>query len=52
MPPRLVKPGALLTVDEIYGRDELIARLWRTLEQQSVRLEAENASASRVSCTR
>jgi hypothetical protein len=41
MPPRLAKPGALLDVDEIYGRDDLIAELWRALEQQSVRLEAE-----------
>ncbi len=35
------KPGAVLNYDEIYGRDELIKTVWDTLEQQSVRLEAE-----------
>jgi hypothetical protein len=41
VPPIHANPGGLLEVDEIYGRDELIAHLWSTLEQQSVRLEAE-----------
>jgi hypothetical protein len=41
MPPCRAKPGALLDVDEIYGRDKLIEEVWETLEQQSVRLEAE-----------
>ncbi len=41
MPPRRAKPGALLDVDEICGRDKLIEEMWETLEQQSVRLEAE-----------
>jgi hypothetical protein len=34
-------PGGLLEVNEIYGRDDLIAELWRALEWQSVRLEGE-----------
>jgi hypothetical protein len=41
VPAIRANPGGLLQLDEIYGRDELIAHLWRTLEQQSVRLEAE-----------
>jgi hypothetical protein len=41
MPPIHANPGGLLDVNEIYGRDDLIAELWRALEQQSVRLEAE-----------
>jgi hypothetical protein len=41
MPSLRANPGGLLQIDEIYGRDELIQELWRALEQQSVRLEAE-----------
>ncbi|MCF7959601.1 MAG: hypothetical protein K9M08_02565 [Pirellula sp.] len=41
MPILRAKPGAVLNLDEIYGRDELIKTIWDTLDLQSVRLEAE-----------
>ncbi|RKY18713.1 MAG: hypothetical protein DRQ55_12635 [Planctomycetota bacterium] len=34
-------PGGQLPIDEIHGRDAFIAELWRTLETNSIRLEAE-----------
>jgi hypothetical protein len=34
-------PGGQLAPDEVFGRDELIARLWRILERQSIVLSAE-----------
>src|ERR1700728_3932427 len=34
-------PGAQLAIKDIFGRDPFIAGLWRTLEGNSVRLEAE-----------
>ncbi|MDH3601011.1 MAG: ATP-binding protein, partial [Candidatus Tectomicrobia bacterium] len=34
-------PGGLLSPDEVVGRDELIARLWRILERQSLILTSE-----------
>ncbi len=34
-------PGAQLPLDEIFGRDEFIADLWRVLDRNSVRMEAE-----------
>src|SRR5712691_1656169 len=34
-------PGAQLPVEEIFGRDPFIAELWRILDTNSVRMEAE-----------
>lgn len=34
-------PGAQLAIQDIFGRDEFIGQVWRTLETNSVRLEAE-----------
>ncbi len=34
-------PGAQLPVKDVFGRDGFIARLWRALETNSVRMEAE-----------
>ena len=34
-------PGAQLPLDEIFGRDEFISDLWRILDRNSVRMEAE-----------
>src|ERR1700677_4316607 len=34
-------PGAQLPIGEIFGRDLLIAELWRLLESNSLRMEAE-----------
>ena len=36
-----VNPGGTLPPSQVYDRDELIARLWRTLDGQSVYLTAE-----------
>jgi AAA+ ATPase superfamily predicted ATPase len=37
----LVNPGGLIGPDEVVGRDELIERIWRRLERQSVVLTSE-----------
>ena len=34
-------PGAQLPIPDIFGRDEFIAGLWRVLDGNSVRMEAE-----------
>jgi hypothetical protein len=34
-------PGAQLPIEDIFGRDQFIANLWRVLEVNSVRMEAE-----------
>jgi hypothetical protein len=34
-------PGAQLAIEDIFGRDEFIAELWRILDGNSVRMEAE-----------
>ena len=34
-------PGGMLPVDEIFGRDAFIDQLWRSLDRNSVRMEAE-----------
>ncbi len=34
-------PGAQLPIEDIFGRDQFIADLWRVLEVNSVRMEAE-----------
>jgi len=34
-------PGGQLAIKDIFGRDEFIADLWRTLDTNSVRMEAE-----------
>jgi hypothetical protein len=34
-------PGAQLSIKDIFGRDPFIANLWRVLETNSVRMEAE-----------
>lgn len=34
-------PGAQLPIEDIFGRDRFIADLWRALEMNSVRMEAE-----------
>jgi len=34
-------PGGQLSVSEVRGRDELVDRVWRSLERQSVLLTAE-----------
>src|SRR5437868_15128557 len=34
-------PGAQLPIKDIFGRDEFIADLWRVLDGNSVRMEAE-----------
>ena len=34
-------PGATLPPEEIFGRDLFITQLWRTLEKNSIRMEAE-----------
>jgi len=34
-------PGAQLAIQDIFGRDPFIAALWRVLDGNSVRLEAE-----------
>src|SRR5690242_11577312 len=34
-------PGGQLAIQDIFGRDEFIAHLWRVLEGNSVRMEAE-----------
>lgn len=39
--PMRVNRGGNLAPDEVVGRDQLIARLWKTLERQSVVLSAE-----------
>jgi hypothetical protein len=37
----LVNPGGLIGPDEVVGRDELIERIWRRLQRQSVVLTSE-----------
>ena len=34
-------PGGQLAIEDIFGRDQFIANLWRTLDTNSVRMEAE-----------
>ncbi len=40
-------PSAQLTIKDIFGHDECIAGLWRTLDANSVRIEAERRKAVR-----
>ena len=41
MEPMKAAAGAQLPIQNIFGRDAFIAGLWRTLQQNSIRLEAE-----------
>jgi hypothetical protein len=34
-------PGAQLSIKDIFGRDPFIAKVWRILEGNSLRMEAE-----------
>lgn len=44
MGPMKANPGGQLDASEVIGRDELIGRLWQTLEHQSIWLTAERRS--------
>src|SRR5882724_3154502 len=39
--PMKPNPGPVLAPEDIFGRDEFIAGLWRVLDGNSVRMEAE-----------
>ncbi len=34
-------PGGQIDLRDVIGRDEIIAQIWDTLEQQSIRMNAE-----------